>query len=319
MKKNSENLPQNLFIILSGPTGTGKSSVALELAKIIPAEIINADSRQFYKETNVGTAKPSPEMLKTVPHHLYGFLSLKENFTVFDFKQVLEKLVPEIWKRKKAAILVGGSGLYIRVLLEGIFNFPEEKKERQKQLRKKLLGQCTEKLYEKLCQVDPDCASKIHPNDRIRIVRALEVWFMTGIPMSVWQKKAKPADFIKYARVKYWILHMERNKLYRLIDLRTEKMIESGWLEEVRDIIEAGLKEYLREKAPIGYIELCEFLEGKMDWAETVEIIKRRTRNYARRQLTWFRKEKNAEWIDITSKPAEEIVQDLYQKIQKSD
>ncbi|MCM8759316.1 MAG: tRNA (adenosine(37)-N6)-dimethylallyltransferase MiaA [Candidatus Omnitrophica bacterium] len=300
MKKNNE-LPENLFIILSGPTGTGKSAIALELAKTIPAEIINADSRQFYREINVGTAKPSLEAFQQVPHHLYSFLSLKDDFSVFDFRKILEKLVPQIWKRKKAAILVGGSGLYIRVLLKGIFDFPEEKKEDQKEIRKILLKEKTENLYKKLKQVDPEATEKIHPNDKIRIVRALEVWLITGIPMSQWQQQAEPADFIKRAQVRYWILNMERDKLYHILDMRTEKMLEGGWLEEVKRIVEDGLKDYLKEKAPIGYIELCDFLDGKMDWNKTIETIKKKTKNYARRQLTWFRKEKEAHWIDVTS------------------
>lgn len=313
MKKS--NLPENLLIIISGPTGTGKSSVALKLAQIIPAEIINADSRQFYKEINAGTAKPSQQALNTVPHHLYSFLSLKENFTVFDFRMCLEKIVPQIWKRKKAAMIVGGSGLYIRILLEGIFDFPEEKKENQKQIRKLLLSMETEKLYEKLGCVDPVCASKIHPNDRIRIIRALEVWLITGIPMSYWQKQAKPAEFVKKATVKYWILTMPREKLYNVLDIRTENMLDSGWLEEVKTIIDSGLKDYLKEKAPIGYLELCDFLEGKSDWETTVETIKKRTRQYARRQITWFKKEKNAEWIDVSEMKDTQVAQLLYEKI----
>ncbi|MCM8815454.1 MAG: tRNA (adenosine(37)-N6)-dimethylallyltransferase MiaA, partial [Candidatus Omnitrophica bacterium] len=309
MRKADEELPENLFIILSGPTGTGKSSIAVELAKLIPSEIINADSRQFYIEISKGTAKPSEEALKIVPHHLYSFLSLKESFTVFDFREILEKLVPQIWKRKKAVILVGGSGLYIRALLKGIFDFPEEKKNMQKEIRKKFCDQETEKLYEKLKEIDPACASKIHPNDRVRITRALEVWLVSGIPMSQWQKKAQPASFIKDAKVVYWILNMDRGKLYNILDLRTEKMLESGWVEEVKEIIESGLSGHLKEKAPIGYIELCDFHQGRKNWKETVEIIKRKTRNYARRQITWFRKENGAEWIDISDIPPADAAQ----------
>lgn len=315
MKRKYEKLPENFFIILAGPTGTGKSDIAIDLAKIIPAEIINADSRQFYREINTGTAKPPQYAFEQIPHHLYNFLSLRDNFSVFDFKQILEKLVPEIWNRKKAVILVGGSGLYIRVLLKGIFDFPEEKKEIQKEIRKKLLDQDTEKLYEKLKQVDPESAKKIHPNDKIRITRALEIWFITGTPMSQWQKQAQQASFIKDAEIKYWILNMARDKLYHVLDMRTEKMLDSGWLEEVKKIIEDGLRDYLIEKAPIGYIELCEFLEGKLNWLETVEIIKKKTRNYARRQITWFRKEKEGEWIDVSNMSHSDAARILAKKL----
>ncbi len=240
---------------------------------------------------------------------------MKDNFTAFDFRRIVEKLVSEIWKRKKIPILVGGSGLYIRALMQGIFDLPEEKKTLQKEARKKLLGIETEKLYDMLKKVDSECASKIHPNDRVRIIRALEVWEITGIPMSVWQKKAGPADFLNQAIVKYFVLTMDREKLYRLLDERTQAMIDSGWLDEVKNLIESGYGYCLIEKAPLGYPELCEFLEGKMDWQQTVETIKRKTRNYARRQLTWFRKEKGAEWIDITDKNHIEVSKLLLEKI----
>jgi len=312
MKKNP---PENLFIIIAGPTGTGKSSIALQVAKKIPAEIINADSRQFYREINVGTAKPLQKDFSIVPHHLYSFLSLRESFTAFDFRRIVEKLVPEIWKRKRVPILVGGSGLYIRTLIQGIFDLPEEKKILQKEARKKFLEIETEKLYEMLKKVDPECASKIHPNDRVRIIRALEVWNITGIPMSVWQKKAGAADFVKQAKVKYFVFTINRETLYRILDERTQAMLDSGWLDEVKNLIESGYADCLKEKAPLGYPELCEFLEGKMNWEETVETIKRKTRNYARRQLTWFRKEKKTEWIDITDKNHIEVSKILLKKI----
>jgi tRNA dimethylallyltransferase len=315
MKKNVYS--GKIFLIIAGPTGTGKSSVALELAKIIPSEIINADSRQFYKEINIGAAKPPETAFQQVVHHLYGFISLKENFTVFDFRKELEKLVPEIWNRKKAVIVVGGSGLYIRAVMKGIFDFPAEKKAIQNEIRKKLLNYETGKLYQELKQVDCECASKIHPNDRRRIVRALEVYHLTGLPMSTWQKQAKPASFIQDAIVKYWILNMQREKLYSRLDLRVEAMLESGWLDEVKNLVDAGLKQYLEEKAPIGYIELCDYIEGKISYDYAVEIIKRKTRNYARRQLTWFRKEKDAEWIDVTTTHPEDVAMMLAEEIKK--
>jgi len=313
MKKNAYS--KKIFFIIAGPTGTGKSSIALELAKIIPSEIINADSRQFYKEINIGAAKPSETAFQQVVHHLYSFISLRENFTVFDFRKELEKLVPQIWNRKKAVIVVGGSGLYIRAVMKGIFDFPEEKKAIQKEIRKKLLNYETEKLYNELKQVDCECAAKIHPNDRRRIVRALEVYEMTGIPMSTWQKQAKPASFVQDATVKYWILNIERNRLYSRLDLRVEKMLESGWVDEVKILVKEGFKKYLEEKAPIGYIELCDYIEGKISYQHAVEIIKRKTRNYARRQLTWFRKEKDAEWIDVTETHPEEVAMMLAKNI----
>ncbi|MGB9642348.1 MAG: tRNA (adenosine(37)-N6)-dimethylallyltransferase MiaA [Candidatus Ratteibacteria bacterium] len=314
MKKN----PENLLLIIAGPTGTGKSQVALELSKIIPSEIINADSRQFYREIDIGTAKPPVSVFNQTPHHLYSFLSLKDNFSVFDFRQYLESLVPQIWAKKKSAIIVGGSGLYIRAILKGIFDFPQEKKSLQTAIRKQLIAQKTQQLYEKLKNIDPVVAEKIHPNDRVRITRALEVWLITGIPMSQWQSRAKPANFIERAEVFYWLLNMKRDILYNRLDLRTEAMLESGWLEEVKNLIDRGLKDDLSEKAPIGYVELCDYIEGKRPLEQTVEFIKRKMRNYARRQLTWFRKEKDAQWLDVTNLHPSETAKILAEKISKA-
>lgn len=315
MRKNHDSSFPNLFLILAGPTGTGKSSTALQLCKLIPGEIINGDSRQFYKEINVGTAKPPLSARKEVRHHLYDFLTLKEDFSVFDFRKHLERIVPEIWSQGKAAILVGGSGLYIRAIVKGIFDFPEEKKPLQNATRMQLLKMEKEELYEKLKAVDAQCAQRIHPHDRRRIIRALEVYLMTGKPMSSWQQESRPASFIPAAAVKYWIFYMARQKLYQVLDARTQAMLESGWLQEVKNLINAGLKKYLVEKAPLGYLELCSYLEGKLSWEEAVEMIKRKTRQYARRQLTWFRKEKDGEWIDVTASQPEETARLLAEKI----
>ncbi len=314
MRKSSENTPENLFLIIAGPTGTGKSSIAVELCRILSGEIINADSRQFYKEINAGTAKPAESLMKQIPHHLYSFITLRENFTVFDYRQHLEKIVSEIWSRKKAAVLVGGSGFYIRSILKGIFDFPEEKKSIQNDIRKKLANKNFSELYEELKNIDPILAEKIHPHDRLRIIRGLEVWMITGKPMSDWQKQARPASFISEAFVKYWVINLPRDVLYNRLDLRTEAMLECGWLDEVKTLIKTGFKNYLKEKAPIGYIELCEFLDGVRNWDETVEIIKRRTRNYARQQITWFKREK-AEWVDVLNRHPSEIANQLINSI----
>lgn len=314
MRKSPENIPKNLFLIIAGPTGTGKSSIASQLCRILPGEIINADSRQFYKEINIGTAKPEELLMKQVQHHLYSSISLKDTFTVFDYRQYLEKLVPEIWSRRKIPVVVGGSGFYIRAVLKGIFNFPEERKSIQNIMRKQLAEKKTSLLYEEFKKIDPHLATKIHPNDRVRIIRGLEVWLTSGIPMTEWQKQAKPASFVSDAFVKYWVVNLPRDVLYNRLDLRTEVMLNSGWLDEVKSLVEAGFKQYLKEKAPIGYMELCEFIDGKRPWDETVEIIKRKTKNYARQQITWFKKEQ-AEWVDILNRHPSEIAMQLRSSI----
>ncbi len=311
-------IPENAFLIIAGPTGTGKSSVAVELCKILPGEIINIDSRQIYKEITVGIAKPTAMMMKQVPHHLYGFISLKERFTVFDYRQYIEKVVSEIWSRGKTAIAVGGSGFYIRAILKGIFDLPDETKSFQNDIRRHLSNKETSKLYNTLKGVDPVLAERIHPNDRFRVIRGLEIWLTTGIPMSQWQKQAKPAGFISRAFVKYWVMNLPRDVLYNQLDTRTETMLKSGWVNEVKTLIQTGFQQYLAEKAPIGYMELCDFINGKISWKETVETIKRKTRNYARQQVSWFKREK-AEWVDALNSSPQEIAMQLYASLLKSE
>jgi len=295
------------LVIIAGPTGTGKSAVACALAAGIRGEIINADSRQFYQETSIGTAMPSREALQQVPHHLVGFLSLKNGFTAFDFRQRVEKLVPEIWGRNRTPLLVGGSGLYIRALLKGIFDLPAEMKRDQRVVRARLEMKTTPELHSELSGVDPDLCPKLHANDRVRIRRALEIWHLTDRKMSAWQTEAKPAGFLARTELHYFILSPERAVLYRNLDARTEAMFAAGWVEEVRSLCAHGFEADLREKAPIGYREIADHIAGKLAYEDLVTGVKQKMRNYAKRQLTWFRREEGTVWLQTEDETPETV------------
>ncbi|MCM8820908.1 MAG: tRNA (adenosine(37)-N6)-dimethylallyltransferase MiaA [Candidatus Omnitrophica bacterium] len=285
------------LLVIGGPTSTGKSDIAYNVALKINGEIISADSMQFYREINVGTDKVPLWMRERVPHHLIDFLSICDDFDVYQFIKLATGEIDEILRREKIPIVVGGSGLYLRCLLKGIFYIPDGMKEKQKDIRDKLENENTEILYQTLQKVDHSTAKVLHPNDRKRIRRALEVYYLTGKQMSLLQKERSPI-IPEDIKIHYYILTRDRKEMYNRIDERVEKMFESGWIEEVRDLRKQGYEEYLRLKAPIGYKEILEYLDGKYTMDELKAMVKKRTKNLARRQLTWFRKEDGI-WIEI--------------------
>lgn len=300
------------ILIIGGPTGIGKSAVAFSIAKEIGGEIISADSRQFYREINIGTDKVPLRMREEIPHHLIDFLSLKDDFDVYEFAKLAHEKIREIKDRRKIPVIVGGSGLYLRSLVKGVFTVPEGDREKQKDIRRKLEERTTEALYGELLRVDPPLEEKIHENDRKRIRRALEVYYLTGKQMSFWQKQ-KPDAVIDEKERSYFVLSRDREEMYKRIEQRVDKMFEDGWVEEVKGLKEKGCSAYLREKAPIGYVEILDFLEGMCGMDELKVSIKQKTRNFARKQLTWFRKESGV-WLQLSGdgkNAVEEITKNL--------
>ncbi len=285
-------------IVIGGPTGVGKSSVAFRVAEEIGGEIISADSMQFYREINIGTGKVPPWMREKIPHHLMDFLSLRDSFDVYEYVEMVSGKVDDILKREKVPLIVGGSGLYLRILMRGIFTIPDADREKQKKLREILERKTTEALYMELEKADPAMLETIHKNDRKRIRRALEVYHLTGKPMSSWQKQETEGAFGRETDTRYFILTRNREEMYNRIDQRVDRMFEDGWIEEVKRLKEGGYAGYLKEKAPIGYAEIMEHLNGSLGVGELKDRIKRKTRNFARRQLTWFRRE-NGVWIEL--------------------
>ncbi len=301
---------KNKIIIIGGPTATGKTEIGFLIAKRVKGEIISADSRLFYKEITIGTDKPPEWMRKQIPHYFIDIISIKEEFNVYQFSKEAFLTTEEILKKNKIPIIVGGSGLYLRSLTRGLFSIPDELREKQKEVRNELEREKTNVLYEKLKKIDPEILKKIHPSDRRRIRRALEVFYLTGKKMSQLQKEKGEYSIEKLGNIYYFILIRDRGEIYRRVEERIEKMLKYGWEEEVRKLLEKGYKKYLMEKGPIGYKEIIEYIEGKISYNEMVRLIKKKTKDLVRRQITWFKKEDGL-WINVENegKTVEKIME----------
>jgi tRNA dimethylallyltransferase len=288
--------------LIFGPTGVGKTAVALGVAQELHGEIISADSRGFYRGLEVGTAKPTAEQRRLVPHHLLDIRSPEERADVMEFRRDVARLIAEIRSRAKLPLVVGGSTLYIQALIGKLFPGPQA----DLTLRRRLLARPLPELYIRLKEVDPRLAEKIKPQDRQRLVRALEVYELTGRPLSELQRQSEqfPYSFFNVG------LTMDRRVLYRQLDERVARMIEDGLIEEARQ-----LKERLTPETPayrtIGYEESFAYLEGRLSLKETIALIKRNTHHLAKRQLTFFKRIPDVRWIDVTSRPTTEVVQEI--------
>ena len=296
------------LLVILGPTAVGKSEIAISLAKKINGEIISADSMQLYQGMNLGTAKPSLLEQKLVPHHLIDLLKPDVPFNVFGYAREAEKVIKEIHQRKKVPILVGGSGLYIRAVVDGLFENPEINLSKKSSFLKRVNGASTEELYSELKKVDQQASQKIHHNDRRRIKRALELFYTTGIPISVLQRK-KPA---KPFQTLFIGITRERKELYYRINKRVEEIFAQGFVEEVKMLLENGYTKNLNSMQAIGYQEVIAYLNNERSLTETMELIKRNTRRYAKRQLSWFRHDKRICWVNLTDeKSPEEIATEI--------
>ncbi|MDO8643589.1 MAG: tRNA (adenosine(37)-N6)-dimethylallyltransferase MiaA [bacterium] len=276
------------IILICGPTASGKTKKALELAQNTNAEIISADSGQIYKELDIGTDKPTKEERNQVPHHLVDILNPNETFSAALFAEKAGQAIEEIRSHQKNVLIVGGTGLYIQALLEGLFQGPPRNEELRQELEKKE----TPLLYEELLKVDPE--GMRHKGNRQRIIRALEVFELTGEPISRLQKEQRKEKF-PYPIQKIG-LTLEREALYERINQRVQKMFETGWVQEVEEIIKKW-GDSIPALNLIGYREISEHLKGKRDLDKTVQLVQQKTRNYAKRQLTWFRGDKEINWI----------------------
>ena len=284
-------------LVVVGPTGVGKTQVSLRLADILSGEIVSLDSRQVYEYMDIGTAKPTKEEMKRIAHHLIDVVYPDEKFTAAEYGRKAREVIREIIKKKKQPIVVGGSGLYLKALEKGFFQGPRGDEKLRERLKTEESKFGSHYLFEKLKGVDPKAAQRIHPHDSVRIVRALEVYELTGKPITLLQEEGvyEPfeMDFVKVG------LTLDRQKLYERIDRRVEKMINEGFLDEVKGLKEKGYSSELKAFNSVGYKELFSYLGGKTDFQTAVERIKLNTRRYAKRQLTWFRKEKDIKWFDV--------------------
>jgi len=286
------------LIFLVGPTAVGKSEAAVRLAKKIKAEIVSCDSMQIYKGMDIITSKPSATLRKQVSHHLINNIPAEKEYNVSQFRSAALKKIKEIIQKKKTPLLVGGTGLYMTILLDGIFKAKAENIEVRNRLYRTAQKYGSAYLYGRLKKVDPAAAAKIHPHDTRRIVRAIEVFQTSGKPISELQKQRKGlADDFK---VKIFCLNMDRDKLYRRIDERVDKMFARGLLKEVKKLLKIKLSK--TAAYAIGLRELKGYFAGLYDLEEAKRLIKRNTRHYALRQLTWFRKDKRIKWIEVGEK-----------------
>jgi len=286
----------NKILVIAGPTGVGKTYIAHGIAKKLSAEIINADSLQIYKYLDIGTAKPSPDERKEVPYHLIDLIEPNEEMNAYRYAQLASEAIKSVWSKNKLPIVVGGSGLYLKALLNGLPpRLSSNKKIREELAKKWEISPYS--LYKELVKIDPETADSIHPHDKFRIIRALEIFYLTKSPPSSVRKKRKP--FIEGDVLKIFLIR-EKRDLYFRIKTRAIQMMKKGLIQETKSILEAGYSADLKPLQSIGYKEAVLILEGKLSYSETIRLMIKRTKQYAKRQITWFKKEKDFIWINLT-------------------
>lgn len=291
------------MVILTGPTAVGKTDLSIKLAKRINGEIISADALQVYRYMDIGTAKVTKKEMDGVKHYLIDVLEPTEDFNAARFKQMADEAVSEIYKKGKIPIITGGTGFYIQAVLYDIDfdgSFDEESEKKQSGLRDKfnrmLEEYGKEYIHDKLREVDEKSAESIHPNNTQRVIRALEYYYSTGQKFSVHneQQREKSSDY----NFAYFVLNDDRKRLYDRIDKRVDIMFDNGLLDEMRMLLDKGLKYENQSMQAIGYRELFDYFNNEQSLEETKELIKQNSRRYAKRQLTWFRRERDVDWIN---------------------
>jgi len=294
------------LIVLAGPTGVGKTEISIRLAKLLDGEIVSCDSMQVYTLMDIGSAKATKEEMQGIPHHMVDIIDPETPFTVSLYKAMAEKAIDDIIARGKVPIMAGGTGLYIDSVITDM-SFAEGSGDPQFRSRMEELAARggKEEVHRLLVEVDPKAAERIHPNNQKRVIRALEVHHMTGRPFSSFADEGILNP--KYD-VRYYYLNRKREDLYEAIDKRVLKMLNDGLLEEVRMLKERGLTREHQSMQGIGYKEVLDYLDGKNTYEEMVEEIQRHSRNYAKRQLTWFRRKSIAVEIDRDEMSTDEIL-----------
>lgn len=308
------------LIIVTGPTAVGKTSASVKLAKAAVGEIISADSMQVYKNMDIGTAKITPDEMEGVPHHLIDRITPDTPFHVYEFKKMAEACMDEIYARGRLPIFAGGTGFYIQALLYDVDFCEEEEAGHAYRMELERLAQ--EKgaayLHDMLRQADADSAAAIHPNNVKRVIRALEYIHNTGMPISVHnreqRKKESPYEFL------YFVLTMDRKRLYERINDRVDRMFEQGLVDEFRMLLENGCTKDMISMQAIGYKELFPYVEGEISLEEAKEQIKKDSRHFAKRQLTWFRREREVIFLDKDDYESEdELVQDMIYRAERKN
>lgn len=297
----------NTLIVITGPTAIGKTALSIEIAKALNTEIISADSRQFYNEMFIGTARPSIEEMQGIKHHCIGFLPVSADFNVGHFEVIALKAIEEIFKKKNAAILAGGSGLYINAVCEGFDNLPETEPETREKLKELYKTEGIESIQNKLKERDPVYYNQVDTHNPQRMIRALEVCLSTGKTFSELRQGNKAKRDFNIIKIG---LNMPREELYQKINLRVDEMIKNGLLQEVEKLVSY---KHLNALQTVGYRELFDYFAGKTDLKSAIELIKQNTRRYAKRQLTWFSKDQEIIWFEPSQK--EQILEFIEKQI----
>ncbi len=289
MEKNKK------VLVIVGPTASGKTELSVIISKELDGEIISADSRQIYKYLDIGTAKPTRGVLNSCKHHFIDEYLPDEIFNAGEFGKQGRERIDQIFKKGKQPIVVGGSGLYVNSLIDGFFDAPSADDHVRKGLYERLHSEGSEKLLDELRKFDPDAASKMLPSNVRRIIRAIEVYAITGIPISKLQNEKIEISFRKIIIGLDW----EREILYERINRRVDEMVSNGLIEEVKELKNIGYTSEINSLQTVGYQEVFMHLNGEIDYAAMVELIKRNSRRYAKRQLTWFRRDERIKWFMI--------------------
>ena len=293
----SENKKKPM-IILTGPTAVGKTDLSIQLAKAINGEIISADSMQVYRHMDIGSAKVTPEEMDGVSHHLIDVLEPEEEFNVVVFQKLAKEALTGIYERGHIPIIVGGTGFYIQALLYDIdFTENEDTSHIREELEQEAKEKGPEYLHGLLRQVDPDSAEAIHPNNVKRVIRAIEFYRLTGKKISLHneqeREKQSPYQFL------YYVLDTDRKTLYERIDRRVDLMMEHGLVDEVKHLADMGCTRDMVSMQGLGYKEILDYLSGEIPLEEAVYILKRDTRHFAKRQITWFKRERDVRWLEL--------------------
>jgi len=310
----TENKDRIRLPIISGPTATGKSALAVRLARRLEsqglcAEIISADSVQVYKHMDIGTDKIPAAERKGIPHHMISIVMPDQTFSAARFADCAGRIIRNLHQQGKVPIVVGGTGFYIRALLYGLFKGPKACPEIREKLKEQAKKTGAPALHQQLEKIDPESALRIHPNDIVRIIRGLEVYELTKVPLSEHFRKQKKNQG-RYYRPFFIGLYRERDELYNRINSRVEKMIEQGLVEEVKKLREMGFGPGLPSQKTLGYRRIHQYLDGRLGLDEAMDLIKRDTRHFCRRQFTWLRKEPGLVWREAASQE-EQVLAEL--------
>jgi len=292
------------LIVVAGPTASGKTGLAIEIAKAINGEIVGADSMQIYKYMDIGAAKPTATERKLAVHHMIDFLEPDEEYSVADYTEQAHKVIEEIASRGNVPVMCGGTGLYINSVVDDVtFGEIDTNYEMRAELEELANREGAEKLLEILAEFDEESAKKLHPNNLRRIIRAIEFYRTTGIPISEHQRMTKERES-RYEPLMLCV-NWDREVLYERINTRVDIMLEEGLLEEVKGLMERGYTKELNSMKGIGYKEVMDYLNGAISYEEMVETVKQSSRRYAKRQLTWFRRDERIKWLSADNAIAE--------------